>query len=438
MLFLILFGLKPAIICAQKKSETSGQIKLTLAQVWQKANEYSKQIQISELGVRKSSEEIKNAEAERLPEIAVGGNYEKATNIPMYENGLFHKPTQHEVIHRLYKVGADTYFNIYNGNKTNYEIAKEETLHQIALETKKLTVSQIRLRAAAYYLELQKGYIFKDLMLKDIAEREKELIEIKNFLKHGVVLKSDVLRAELKLSQQKLSLVQIENDIKIANQKLNILIGEPDERLILPESETQLQNAEIKSYEEYLNEATEKSFEFNISEHTTQLKKIELNTTKANVSPRIGFYGDFYYANPQIFLYPYSPHLYSLGVAGIKASFPISSFYHNKHKVRAARLEYESQELEHSDTGDKVRQDVKEAYLRLTEARLRIDVAKVNVEQAKENQRIISNTYFNQTSLITELLDADVQLLQTRFEYAAALLNAELKYYQLQNIIGNL
>lgn len=139
---------------------------------------------------------------------------------------------------------------------------------------------------------------------------------------------------------------------------------------------------------------------------------------------------------PQIFLYPYNPYWYSLGVAGLKASFPISSLYHNIHKVRAARLELEKEEEAHKDAEDKVRQQVREAFLRYKEALVQIQVAEVNVAQAEENVRIVKNTYFNQTSLITDLLDADIQVLQTRFELAAARIMAQDKYYLLQNITG--
>jgi outer membrane protein TolC len=85
-----------------------------------------------------------------------------------------------------------------------------------------------------------------------------------------------------------------------------------------------------------------------------------------------------------------------------------------------------------------VRQQVKEAYLRFKEALLQIDVAQVNVAQAEENARIIKNSYFNQAALITDLLDADVQVLQARFDLASAKITAQNKYYLLQNIIGTL
>jgi outer membrane protein len=431
-------AVKATSVSAQNKPENTPPLPLSLSQVWQKSDVNSKAIQMQNVKVQRSKEAVKDAIMERLPELSIGGNYEKASNIPVYEHGLFSTPTQHEVIHTLYKIGADGYLNIYNGSKTNLKISAEKTRDKIAIEQQNLTRSEIRYRAAARYLDLQRSMIFKDLMIKDIADQEKQLAEIRQLLKHGVVLKSDVLRVELKLSRQKLSLLTIENDISLANQKLNILMGEPDELVVIPSDKIEPDSLYVNTYNEYLSVAMNKSFHYRISAQQTELKKLELKNVKANVSLKIGLYGNFYYANPQIFLYPYNPHLYSLGIAGLRASFPLSAIYLNKHKEKIAELELKDQEIEHSDTEDNVRKQVKEAYLRYKEAIIGVDVAKVNVEQAKENFRIVNNTYFNQTSLVTDLLDANVQLLQTRFDLATAQMAAQLQYYQLQNIIGNL
>jgi outer membrane protein len=125
-------------------------------------------------------------------------------------------------------------------------------------------------------------------------------------------------------------------------------------------------------------------------------------------------------------------------MTGIRASFPFTAFYHNYHKTKAAELEYKRQEIEHADTQDAIKQQVKEAYLRYKESLNRIDVARTNIAQAAENSRILNNTYFNQLSLVTDLLDANTQLLQTRFDLEAAQIAAQLQYYRLQEAIGNL
>jgi outer membrane protein len=438
-LLLLTAILTPYALNAQQiKNDTTGALPLTLNQVWDKAASFNKSLKMKQISVESSVERIKDAKNERLPEITAEGEYARISNMPVFANGLFHTPEQFEVLHSTYTVGAEAYLNLYNGSKVNIEINARKSENKIAAEQKKLTLSEVKLRAAAYYLDMQRSIIFKDLLLKDIAAQEKQLTQIRALKTNGVVLKSDVLRAELKLSRQKLSLVQLNNDFAIANQKLNILIGLPDEQLIEPTKNVIPDSTGTKSNADYLTDAGTKSYQIRISAQETELRKLQLQNVRANVSPKVGLFAQYKYSYPQIFLYPYSPYIYGIGLAGIKASFSISSIYHNYHKTKVARLEYESQEIEHAQTEDNVRQQVNEAYLRYQEALNRVDVSKTNIKQAAENRRIVSNTYFNQTSLITDLLDADTQLLQTRFDLAAAEIAAQLQYFQLQNITGNL
>ncbi|REC47470.1 TolC family protein [Chryseobacterium pennipullorum] len=422
---------------AQTGSLRNDTIRLSLKEAWQKAEENSRHIKINTINVDIAEAEVKDALRERLPEIGVKGSVEKASNIPIYENGIFSKPTQHEVIHTLYRAGADFYLNIYNGNKLNLKIKENQTLQKVYKIRKEQAVSDIHYKTATLYLELQKTFIFRDLIKKDIADQEVQVKEIKALYKNGVVLKSDVLRIELELSKRKMTLITIENDILIAMQKLNIILGIPDGEVVIPEAPFSDWNESI-TYEESLKQALQHSFDYHVSEQQSELSRIKLKQVKANVRPKIGMYGEFYYANPQIFLYPYNPDWYSLGIVGVKASFSLSSLYHNTQKVKAATLEFEKEEEAHKNTEDQLRQQVKEAYLRYQETLEQIKLAETNVAQAKENARIIKNTYFSQTSLITELLDADIQLLQTKFELEAAKIMARNNYYLLQNITGTL
>ncbi|MCJ7935669.1 MAG: TolC family protein [Chryseobacterium sp.] len=424
-------------VSAHKGSLRNDTIRLSLKDAWQRAEENSRHIRIKTINVDIAEAEVKDTKRERLPEIEVKGSVEKASNIPIYENGIFSKPTQHEVIHTLYRAGADFYLNIYQGNKLNLKIKENQTLQKIMDIQKEQAVSDIHYKTAALYLELQKTLIFRNLIKQDIADQKAQLKEIQALYKNGVVLKTDVLRVELELSKRKMALTTIENDILIAMQKLNIILGIPDEQVVIPDAPFNQWN-ENTAYSDYLKLALDHSFDYHVSEQQTELSKIKLKQVKANVSPKIGLYGEFYYANPQIFLYPYNPDWYSLGIVGVKASFSLSSLYHNTQKVKAAALEFEKEEETHKDTEDKVRQQVKEAYLRYQEALEQIRVAETNVAQAKENARITKNTYFSQTSLITDLLDADIQLLQTKFELEAAKIMAQNNYYLLQNITGTL
>lgn len=417
-------------------ASANGALPLRMDEVWERALIYSKKIQLSAFEENISEVEIREAQVERLPEISFKGNIEHASNMAIYDQGMLEKPSQHEIIHVLYRAGADAYLNIYNGNKLNLTIDKRQILHEIAKEQKDLTTSEIKLQAASYYLSLQRSLIYKELMIKDIANQEKQLKEIQELLKNGVVLKSDELRVQLKLSNQKMLLVTIDNDIAIATQKLNIIIGYPDTLRTNPIEYINPGMLQLKTYELYLEEAMEHAYDYRISEKAVELTQVQMKYVRSNIQPKIGLYADYYLANPQIFLFPYAPYNYTLGIFGLKASIPLSELYMNRPKNKIALMHYHKEELEHHHTEDEIRKKVYENFLRFKEALIRIDVTKVNVEQATENARIVDNNYFNQTSLITDLLDANIQLIQSQFEYESAKLQAQLTYYHLQHIIG--
>lgn len=428
----------PAFAVAQSKTDTAGAIPLTINQVWEKAAVNNKVIQMQQLALQGRQELVKDAKTERLPEITAQGMYARVSNMPLYSHGIFNAPEQYPVLHNYYTFGGEAYFNIYNGKKTDLKINEEKTEQQIAEQQKNLATSNIKLQAAASYLDLQRGLMFKTLLTRDIADQEKQLEQILQLQKHGVVLKSDILRAQLQLSRLRLSLDQINNDIAIATQKLNIIIGQPDSVNVNPVDRLTADSIVLRPYDDYLNFAVNHAFQYKISEKETELKALQLKDVKANVSPKVGLFANYAYTYPQIQFFPYSADFYGLGMYGVKASFSISSFYYNKHKEKAAELDYKRQEVEHSNTADQVRQQVNEAYLRFQQALRQVNVARTNVTQATENARIVNNTYFNQLSLVTDLLDANTQLLQTRFDLAAAQISAQMQYYQLQNAIGNL
>lgn len=428
------------LFCASAAmSQNPEKSTLTLTDVWKKAEVYSKQLQMQELRVKSMNERTQAARDERLPEVKAEGLYARVSNLAIYEDGLFHAPSQFPVVHGFYKVGADAYLNVYNGGKTTREIKVRETETALVEEQKKLTAEDVRYRAAALYLDVYRGRIYEKVMLQDIAERTKELDEIRALHRNGVVLKSDLLRAELKLSKQKMTLLEIRNGIQIANQRLNILIGQPDstDNQVVVDT-LDIGSSQARTYEDYLADAYEHSYEFKISEKETALSALKLKDVKSNILPKAGFFAEYAYTYPQIMFYPYSIAMYGLGQVGVKAAMPISALYQNRHKKQEAKLNLERQEIEHADINDKVREQVKEAYLRYTEALTRIHVAEDNIAQAKENFRIVNNTYFNQLSLLTDLLDAETQLLQSRFDLTTAQVTAQLQYYQLLKATGNL
>jgi len=411
---------------------------MTLSQVWERVPLYNKEVQDKKLNKNSKSQEVRDASISRLPTIDAQGEYARVSKLPVYNDGIFNTPDHIAVLPNYYKVGASAYLNLYEGNKANLFISKNKTNLKIASIEEKMETSEQKLKAAFYFLEIQRYMLFIAYLGKDIAAQQKQLLKIKEMQKNGVVLRSDILRAELKLSRQKLGLLKVENDRSISNEKLNTLIGLADDAYVKPVGLDDYSIEEKELGHDYLSEALISAHQIEISAQEKEIHKLDIKMVKANQYPKIGLFANYAYSYPQIFLYPYQASTYGFGMAGIKMSYSIASLYNNRAKEKIADIAYEVQELDHVRLEDKVREDVQEAFLRLKENREAIRVMEVNVNQALENQRIVQNTYFNNTALITDLLDADSELLQTQFDYASARIALQLQYYTLLNITGKL
>jgi outer membrane protein len=425
-----------SISCIAQTSLQNSSAPFTINELWQKVSVNSKVLSIRELELMQSKEEVKDAVVSRLPEASLEGEYAKLTNLPQFEDGIFHSPTFYPIAHTYYSLGASVSFSLYNGGHLNRHIDAQKINVKIREQQRNLTASEIKLLAAAYYLDLLRGRAFQDLLIQDIAEQDKVLLQIKAIYKNGVILKSDVLRAELKLSKQKLQVDQIKSDNSIASQKINLLTGQADDMLIEPVQPFLPDTIRLSAYEALLQQANAGANEINISKEEKKLNELRLRDVKSNILPNVGLFANYAYSYPQGRFYPYVLSLYGLGTVGISASLPLSSLYKNKHQVQIAALEVQKTNIAHQDIEDQIKNRLKEAYLRFLDDQERISVAKTNIVEATENLRIVKNSYLNQTSLITDYLDADVQLLQSKFDLTAARIAAQLQYYQLQKIIG--
>lgn len=433
-----LFALSTAI--AQNQEVVKDRIPISLEKVWEKAAANSKEIKINHLHTASGAEAVKNAKSKQLPEIGFNASYGKLANIPIFNNGILNKadfiPLED---HSIYGATLDAYFDIYNGHKLKTNIQKEAVKQELSQYIEEETIETIHYQVAESYLKLQLYLQFEKLVKQNIYQNSERLKLIQKLYNGGVVLKSDVLRAQLQLSKQKTALTAICNNEQLAMQELNIFMGEPDEQLLKPiDAIGFIDSHRLLSYDEYINEAINKSPLQKIAKQKVALSKLNVEGLKADKLPRIGLFGDYNYSYPQIKLYPYENAPYLLGVVGVKLSYNISSIYHDFHKEEEAKIMYEEQKLAQENIQDNLRKDINKAYKRYQEDQEKIEELELNIKQTKENYRILNHTYFNQLSLITDLLDADTQLLQAQFELISAKISKQLHFYQLQKNTGNL
>ncbi|WP_163712687.1 TolC family protein [Mangrovibacterium lignilyticum] len=413
---------------------------LSLEDAWQRADDYSLELRSKRLDQQINNEHIQDAQQQRLPRVEASASYGKLANIPVFVDGILNEPEYIPIEdHSTYDVGMEAYFNLYNGHKTKLAIEKARSQADLSEHIAQATQSEIHYEVAQYYLDILRSKEFGEIIEHNIARNEQRLSQITQLYQNGVVLKSDLLRAQLQLSQQKINRQKMLNNVGIASQKLNQILGfEDNHPLRLADSISFTTLDSERQYADYVALAMEQSPFEKMAETQISLSELNEQEVKAEKRPRIGLFGEYSYSYPQIMLYPYSNSPYLLGVAGIKISYDLSSLYTHKHKHAAASLQVQQQQVAKANTEESLRSKIKTAYLHFREDQDNIDVSKINIQQAEENYRIVHQTYFNKLSLLTDLLEADTELLRAQFDLVNNYISARLHFYQLQKITGQL
>lgn len=418
--------------------EADDSVNISLNQAWVRADEFCKELQLKKIETQISQEQIQDARRSRLPKIEAEAMYGVLSNIPVFVDGIANDPEYIPIEdHSTYDIGIQAYFNLYDGKKVKIAIDKATTRKEMQEHIADATSSEIHYEVAQYYLDIIRSNEFKKIIEQNISQNTKRLMQITQLYENGVVLKSDLLRAQLQLSQQETNLQSIKNNIEITTQKLNMLLGYDDNcQLQLTDSISILLNDSGKQYSDYVEQSLKESPLVKMAQSQIALSELEQKEIRAEKLPKIELFGEYTYSYPQIMLYPYVTAPYLLGVGGIKLSYNISSLYSNKYKESVAALVVQKQVVAKENTDEALRSKINTSYKKYQEDKANIEVDKISIQQAEENYRIVNQTYFNKLALITDLLEADSQLLQAKFSLVSHTIAARLHYYQLLKTSG--
>lgn len=412
----------------------------TLEKIWDLAAKQNRQLHLADLSVQESRTSTQEARDKLLPDLAVSGNYALNSKFLIYDNGLFSKPQDVPVSSYGYGFGYNLDFNIYNGgrDKRNIHIKQEEQQRkQVEFE---LQHDNIKFAIAMVYYELYKYLRYHEFLQTEIKTEKQQLSSIQSLHKNGVVLKSDVLRTSVKLSQLELSLSDVEKKVVLAKQRLNILVGrnETEPLEISIQEIVNLDAGNRVAYASYQAEALSQSPEFKITQSDIKISELQIKQAKSTLQPKISLYSHYNYTYPQVSFYPYSNDPWGYGQTGIKMQFALDNLYKSKHTIAHARNLSEQQKEKANIKKDEISVRVKEAFLQQQQALESVTTATDNIIQTTETVRVIRNSYLNQESLLTDLLDAENILLESKFNLTQAQVNLKLGHIKLLLITGAL
>jgi outer membrane protein TolC len=210
-------------------------------------------------------------------------------------------------------------------------------------------------------------------------------------------------------------------------------MGLPEQTELIPDRAGLALPASIKTFEDYEADALKNRKDVSALTYREKSADLGIKTAKANYYPSIALTGG--YAAADI------PGLLSITNAvniGVGVKYNLASLWKTKTTIQQATLKVQEVKLNEEQLSDNIKLQVNQAYQAYLLSQKKIQVYEKSVLQAEENYRITKNKYDNSLATTTELLDADVALLQTRLSVTNAKADSFLAYNKLLQVTGSI
>lgn len=422
-------------IAPLKASIDEDSLYLSIGQLFDRGMEQNLQLAADRLKEQIADDRARTARASRLPEINIGLNGGFVGQPVVFEHGLS-DPTCPDSPDWSQNYAVNVSQPLYHGGRIRYAIRQADIEKEIAVLQTATDHADIKLSLLRQYLTLFSLYKQHVVLTRNINESERRLKDIRQMKEEGLITNNDVLRSEMQLTNNRLSLLETENNIRLTSQQLDILLGLDESLLLRPDTTLLDEVLRLDEYENYISQAYSNDPAMSLRMRQTDLARNNIQAVKAERMPQLSLYAANTLARPvSRTLADMYNNAWNIGLS---FSYPLSALYRSKHRIREARRQvdvYRNAEEQHRQ---QIRMTVWNAYLKHSEALARVDALKLSVKQAEENFRIMRNRYLNQLAILTDLLDADNLRLDAELQLTTARAQVVYTYYELQRAAGKL
>ena len=402
----------------------------------------SKQLKLSQHQVDQANSQLEQAKDASLPtaKVSIGYSHALMLSQSLYlpsSDGSDPKKLVLPFDNSLYQATLSINQPIFAGNQ--YKYARQSA--QLMIDMSKLDAEkdkeEIAYNIISAYINYYKLRQNQKILTQNLEDIDHKLEEIKKFESQGLATKNDVLRFELEKSNMKLSAIELENNRKIVNYNLNVILGLSDST-VLEEQDVIYKLDMNDSFENYLASAFKDRKEFGTLQYQDKLSDISINKIKDERLPTIGVGGNLYYINPTKNVLPKPGTYLAPFIVGVNVGWDIASLYKNKNKVNEAKIQKEQITDRREIIQDQVKTEVNKGYMQYKLALEKIVILQDAITQAIENERITESKFQNNLATTTDRIDAQTLLYQARINLELAKSDATAAYYTLLKSTGRI
>jgi len=398
---------------------------LSLYQAVERAVEHNPGLQAVQFQTLSAEEKIIQAKSGFMPQVQLSGQYSH-TNNPMWAFGT--RLNQESITQedfdpaRLNEPDAiDNFISavsvswpLYDSGQTLYGWQQAQLNHESAVYITDRTRHQVIARTITAYI----GALLARENLKvvkqtlDTARTHLKMVESR--YKGGFVVKSDLLRAQVHIAEIEQQLTEARSQIDIAGCMLSISMGIAGNLKYELTTPLEKGRAITGSLDSWISRALSDRPDLKHMKYQKTIAEKEIEKSRASRHPSVSLSGRYELNSEDL------QDQASNYTIGAMVSFNLFSGGRISAKIRDAHASMKQVDAMLQAMEQQVCGETRQAFFNAQSAWERIRVAGAAVGQADESLRIVQNRYNSGLFTITDLLDAEVTLQQSRTNHLKA------------------
>ena len=419
LVLFFLFG--SAVITAQERKIMS--LKEAVSLVVTNSNEAV----LANTKVATSKLELETMKNNQYPTVKVSGQYLRLTgaNVNSHLSG---SGTGLDVS-QLLLGQANVSMPIFSGFKLKNSIAASQNLYQAQSFAASHTKEELALEVVELFATLYKSNEMVKLLKENIKSAQQRTKDFSAMVDNGLLARNDLLKTQLQESNLELSLATAVKNVNVVNYQLATLLRLPENTIIDIDIETvksDMAKNQLLITSALRNDLEALSFQQKATEAGIKI-------AKAGYYPSLSLTGGYIALDLK--------NVISVSNAmnfGVGFNYDLSSIFKNGKEVKLAKSKADQSKQMIAILSDKIKEETQQAQENYTLSLKQNKVYALAEEQSTENYRIIKDKYDNSLANTNDLLEADVQQLQSKINLALCQADIALKYYQLQFASGKL
>lgn len=399
---------------------------LTLEECSRLALENNAKMKNARLDVKGSEESRKEAFTKYFPTISATGGAFASDNgmaemvlmpgmeMTLAKNGLMGGVT---ALQPIFAGGQ-----IWNSNKlaalavevSRYQMKQSE--NEVALTVEQYYWQQVSLQEKRKTISIIESLI--DNLYKDVEVA----------VKAGVANRNELLQVQLKKNSIASDRLKIENNLRLSKMVLAQYIGLPEDDFTI---QTALQEA-LPSPETYRVDpltALPSTVEYQLLDKNIEANRLQYKLKVGQHMPSVGVGAGYMYHN-------ILDTDHSFGMVFASVSIPLTGWWGGSHAIKKQKLQLKAAEYTRQNSNEQLLIRMQKLWNELEESYKQVNLSEESIRTAEENVRLSTDYYHAGTETLSDLLDAQSLLQQSRDQYTEDYTNYLIRRTQYLQATG--